>query len=377
MSPLLLPIFLLLLLHHQTATVNAADLRSGYYSDTCPDAESAVRGVIRKSMVREPRNAASVMRLQFHDCFVNGCDGSLLLDDTPDMLGEKLALANIDSLRSFEVIDEAKEAVEKICPQTVSCADILVMAARDAVAITGGPDWKVKLGRKDSLTASQEDSDNIMPSPRANATFLIDLFKKLNLSVKDMVALSGSHSIGQARCFSIVFRLYNQSGSGKPDPTIEPVYKEKLNKLCPITGDEDVTGDLDATPLVFDNQYFKDLVAGRGFLNSDQTLYTFEETRDWVVRFSEDQDEFFDAFVEGMIKMGDLDSGRPGEIRRNCRVVNGHAKNDVILEIACKRDKRHESGACKLQAILRHMVVQIQNLNVTVQRSHTCDVGFW
>lgn len=181
----------------------------------------------------------------------------------------------------------------------------------------------MKLGRKDSLYASQEDSNDIMPSPRANASMLIDLFAKFNLSVEDLVALSGSHSIGQARCFSIVFRLYNQSGSGKPDPTLEPHYREKLDKLCPLGGDGNVTGDLDATPAVFDNQYFKDLVAGRGFLNSDETLYTNEETRKWVLKYSKDQGAFFDAFVKGMIKMGDLQSGRPCEVRRNCRVVNG------------------------------------------------------
>jgi len=180
----------------------------------------------------------------------------------------------------------------------------------------------VKLGRVDSLTASQEDSNNIMPSPRANASLLMDLFERFNLSVKDMVALSGSHSIGQARCFSIVFRLYNQSGSGRPDPAIETKYREKLDKLCPLGGDENVTGDLDATPATFDNRYFKDLVAGRGFLNSDQTLYTFPETRKYVTLFSKNQQAFFRAFVEGMIKMGDLQSGRPGEIRSNCRMAN-------------------------------------------------------
>ncbi|OMO56154.1 Plant peroxidase [Corchorus capsularis] len=300
----------------------AEPLRPGFYSETCPPAEFIVRDVMRKAMIREPRSVASVMRFQFHDCFVNGCDGSLLLDDTPNMLGEKLSLSNIDSLRSFEVVDEIKEALEKACPGTVSCADIVIMAARDAVALTGGPHWVVRLGRKDSLTASQEDSDNIMPSPRANASFLIDLFSQFNLSVKDLVALSGSHSVGEARCFSIMFRLYNQSGSGKPDPAFDPCYREKLDKICPIGGDENVTGDLDATPRIFDNQYFKDLVAGKGFLNSDQTLYTFPQTREYVKVFSEDQDEFFNAFVEGMLKMGDLQSGRPGEIRTNCRVVN-------------------------------------------------------
>lgn len=196
---------------------------------------------------------------------------------------------------------------------------------------TGGPDWVVRLGREDSLTASQEDSDNIMPSPRANATSLIDLFSQFNLSVKDLVALSGSHSIGQGRCFSIMFRLYNQSGTGKPDPAIEPGFREKLDKLCPLDVDQNVTGDLDATPRLFDNQYFKDLVGGRGFLNSDQTLFTFPRTREYVELFSNDENEFFNAFVEGMLKMGELQNRRPSEIRTNCRVVNSRPA-DLLLK---------------------------------------------
>lgn len=180
----------------------------------------------------------------------------------------------------------------------------------------------MKLGRLDSLTASQEASDNVMPSPRSNATFLIDLFSKFNLSVKNLVALSGSHSIGKARCFSIMFRLYNQSGTGRPDPAIEPKYREKLDKLCSFNVDQNVTGDLDATPVLFDNQYFQDLVSGRGFLNSDQTLFTFPQTRPFVRQFSIHQGKFFKAFVKGMKKMGDLQIKQPGEVRRNCRVVN-------------------------------------------------------
>ncbi|KAM2668025.1 hypothetical protein EV2_019649 [Malus domestica] len=319
---LLFSLFILLIITGATA-----QLRPGYYSGTCPKAESIVQDVMKAALIREPRSLASVTRLQFHDCFVNGCDASLLLDDTPTMLGEKLALANINSLRSYEVVDEAKEALEKVCPGVVSCADIIIMASRDAVALTGGPCWEVKLGRLDSLTASQEASDNIMPSPRSNATFLIDLFAKFNLSVKDLVALSGSHSIGKARCFSIMFRLYNQSGSGRPDPAIEPKFRQKLDKLCPLDVDQNVTGDLDATPVGFDNQYFKDLVAGRGFLNSDQTLFTFPETRGFVKQFNIDEGKFFKAFVDGMIKMGDLKVDQPGEVRKNCRVVNSHSSN--------------------------------------------------
>lgn len=59
----------------------------------------------------------------------------MLLDDTPNMLGEKLALSNINSLRSYEVVDEIKEALEQACPGVVSCADLLIIAARDAVVL--------------------------------------------------------------------------------------------------------------------------------------------------------------------------------------------------------------------------------------------------
>ncbi|CAI0422220.1 unnamed protein product [Linum tenue] len=323
MSLLFSSLAFLLLITTTTSSPAATPLRRGYYSATCPPAEFIVREVMRKSLLSDPRSAASVMRFQFHDCFVNGCDGSMLMDDTDTMLGEKLSLSNIDSLRSYEVVDDIKAELEKACPGVVSCADIIIMASRDAVSLTGGPNWEVKLGRLDSLTASQADADAIMPSPRANATMLIDLFARYNLSVKDLVALSGSHSIGKGRCFSIQFRLYNQSGSGRPDPAIEPHFREKLMDLCPMGGDDNVTVGLDSTPVVFDNAYFRDLVGGRGFLNSDQTLYTFPATRRYVERYSRDEEEFFRAFVEGMVKMGDLQSGRPGEVRRNCRVANG------------------------------------------------------
>uniref|UniRef100_A0A2P2JJL3 peroxidase n=1 Tax=Rhizophora mucronata TaxID=61149 RepID=A0A2P2JJL3_RHIMU len=53
-------------------TVSAATpLLPGFYSETCPKAESIVRNVMRNAMIREPRAGASVMRFQFHDCFVN------------------------------------------------------------------------------------------------------------------------------------------------------------------------------------------------------------------------------------------------------------------------------------------------------------------
>lgn len=64
-----------------------------------------------------------------------GCDGSILLDDTVTLKGEKKAATNIHSLKGFGVIDQIKNFVESECPEIVSCADILTIAARDAVIL--------------------------------------------------------------------------------------------------------------------------------------------------------------------------------------------------------------------------------------------------
>jgi peroxidase len=66
---------------------------------------------------------------------VQGCDGSVLLDDTITLQGEKKASTNINSLEGFKIIDRIKNKIESECPGIVSCADILTIAARDAVLL--------------------------------------------------------------------------------------------------------------------------------------------------------------------------------------------------------------------------------------------------
>jgi peroxidase len=76
------------------------------------------------------RLPASLLRVSFHDCWIGGCDASLLLDNSTTFESEKFSVPNINSIRGFNVLDAIKETLETVCPQTVSCADIVTIAAR-------------------------------------------------------------------------------------------------------------------------------------------------------------------------------------------------------------------------------------------------------
>ncbi|KAK8696055.1 hypothetical protein V6N13_001194 [Hibiscus sabdariffa] len=159
-----------------------AQLCPNFYSKSCPKVFSTVESVVESAVSKEPRMGASL-----------GCDGSILLDDTSSFTGEKTAGPNNNSVTGFEVVDAIKAEVEKVCPGVVSCTDILAIAARDSVVKLRGPDWDVKLGRRDSKTASLSAANSgVIPPPTANLTQLINRFAARGLSAKDMVALSGS-----------------------------------------------------------------------------------------------------------------------------------------------------------------------------------------
>ena len=119
-----------------SATVVSAQLSSeDYYDASCPAALLTIRSAVATAVLLDRRMGASLLRLHFHDCFVQGCDASVLLDDdaAAGFTGEKGAGPNAGSLRGFDVIDNIKTLLELLCPQTVSCADILAVAARDSV----------------------------------------------------------------------------------------------------------------------------------------------------------------------------------------------------------------------------------------------------
>ncbi|KAI3894118.1 hypothetical protein MKX03_024794 [Papaver bracteatum] len=284
-----------------------AQLSTNYYFKSCKHLFSTVKSVVSAAISKERRMGASLLRLHFHDCFVNGCDGSILLDDTSSFTGEQNANPNRNSVRGFNVIDDIKAAVEKLCPGVVSCADILTMVARESVVLLGGPKWKVPLGRRDARTESH----------LAN---LIASYKAQGLSTIDMVALSGAHTIGLARCTSFRTRIYNETN-------IDRSFAAQKQSKCPRTsgsGDNNLASLDVQTPNSFDNNYYKNLVSKKGLLHSDQQLFNGGSTDSQVQRYAKNPNLFNADFVKAMIKMGNITplTGSKGEIRKKCGRVN-------------------------------------------------------
>lgn len=295
-----------------------AQLSPTFYDSSCPNALSAIRTAIRSAIASDRRMAASLIRLHFHDCFVQGCDASILLDETSSIQSEKTALGNLNSARGYNVIDKAKTEVEKICPGVVSCADIIAVAARDASAYVGGPSYAVKLGRRDSTTASRTLANAELPAFFESLESLISRFQNKGLTARDMVALSGSHTLGQAQCFTFRERIYNHSN-------IDAGFASTRRRRCPRVGSDSTLAPLDlVTPNSFDNNYFKNLMQNKGLLQSDQVLFNGGSTDSIVSEYSRNPARFKSDFGSAMIKMGDIGllTGSSGQIRRICSAVN-------------------------------------------------------
>ncbi|KAM0993126.1 hypothetical protein EV1_008902 [Malus domestica] len=319
-------VVVLLLLHVPNSN---AQLNSTFYSTTCPNVTSIVRSAVQQALQSDSRIGASLIRLHFHDCFVNGCDASILLDKNGTIQqSEKDAAPNTNSARGFDVVDNIKTALENSCPGVVSCADLLALAAEASVSLSGGPSWNALLGRRDSLTANQAGANTSIPSPFEGLANITSKFSAVGLNTNDLVALSGAHTFGRAQCRTFSNRLYNFNGTGNPDPTLNSSYLTTLQQTCPQNGSGTALANLDLnTPDAFDNNYFTNLQNNEGLLQSDQELFSTAgaATVSIVNSFSSNQSAFFASFAQSMINMGNISPlvGTSGEIRLDCKNVNG------------------------------------------------------
>nr|AFK43126.1 unknown [Medicago truncatula] len=294
-------------------------LSLNYYEKSCHDLEYIVLKTVTDATARDKTVPAALLRMHFHDCFVRECDASVLLNSKGKNKAEKDGPPNI-SLHAFYVIDEAKKALEAKCPGVVSCADILALAARDAVYLSGGPKWNVPKGRKDGRTSKASETRQL-PAPTFNISQLQQSFSQRALSVEDLVALSGGHTLGFSHCSSFQNRIQNFNATHDVDPSLHQSFAAKLKSICPLKNKAKNAGTtMDPSATNFDNTYYKLILQQKGLFSSDQALLDSPKTKQLVSKFAASQKAFFDAFAKSMIKMSSINGGQ--EVRKDCRKIN-------------------------------------------------------
>ncbi|CAH2033776.1 unnamed protein product [Thlaspi arvense] len=310
-----------------------ASLSPDYYRKTCPDFDQTLVEIVSQKQIAAPTTAAGTLRLFFHDCMVDGCDASILVASTPRKTSERDADIN-HSLPgdAFDLITRIKTAVELKCPNVVSCSDILVGATRSLVSMVGGPRINVKFGRKDSLVSEMDRVEGKLARPNMTMEHIISIFEKSGLTVQEMVALVGAHTIGFSHCKEFASRIFNsknQSDLNAAAPEgMNPKYAAELRKLCAnYTKDEEMSAFNDVfTPGKFDNMYYKNLKHGYGLLESDQAIASDNRTRSLVDLYARNETAFFDAFAKAMEKVSEqkVKTEKHGDVRRRCDQYNDY-----------------------------------------------------
>ncbi|XP_058191870.1 peroxidase 43 isoform X3 [Rhododendron vialii] len=317
--------FVLIFSHYMILGISQAQLQVGFYGNACPDAESIITSVVRDASLSNSNTAAVLLRLHFHDCFVQGCDGSILIDQS----GAERHAFESEGVGGFEVIERAKAQLEEVCPGVVSCADIVALAARDAIVLANGPGYQVPTGRRDGLVSSVSMADSL-PDVHDSIQQLKTKFFFKGLSEKDLVVLTAAHTIGTAACFFMIHRLYNFFPGGGSDPAINPDFLPELKSQCPQNVDVNVRLPIDpGSDQTFDNNILQNIRNGFAVLASDARLYEDEGTRSVVDSYFGVSAQIFGPvferdFVNSMVRMGQIGvlTGFEGEIRRVCAAFN-------------------------------------------------------
>ena len=128
---------------------------------------------------------------------------------------------------------------------------------------------------------------------------------------------AGAHTIGAASCGFFGYRV-------GADAAMDPAFADQLRGSCPGAAAGGFAFLDAATPLRFDNEYYRNLRAGRGLLASDQALYADARSRGAVDRYAADQGAFFRDFAAAMTRLGRVGvrTAEDGEVRRDCRFPN-------------------------------------------------------
>ncbi|EXB77043.1 Peroxidase 29 [Morus notabilis] len=286
-------------------------------------AESIVKTEILKTYLTDVSAAPAFVRLLFHDCQVQACDASILLYSHESTCKSEMESSRNFGVKRLEVINHIKSILEITCPGQVSCADIIALAAKESVFITGGPKIKIPFGRKDSVTCSSSQlADTKLPAAGIAVDELLRISKSFGMNLEESVAIIGAHTLGIGHCINIVDRLYNEKLSNQMNWSFKALLRLTCPTKVPLTNLTFVPND--STSLAFDNQYYKDILMGKGSFGIDASISRDPRTKPVVRRFAADQSYFFHVFSSAFVKLSSTRvlTDKEGEVRRQCYRIN-------------------------------------------------------
>ncbi|KAK6133376.1 hypothetical protein DH2020_032886 [Rehmannia glutinosa] len=261
-------IFLLAILYSTILSASAENekptLVINYYRDSCPQAEDIIKEQVKLLYKRHKNTAFSWLRNIFHDCFVESCDASLLLDSTRRVLSEKETDRSF-GMRNFRYIETIKEALERECPGVVSCSDILV----------GGPYIPLKTGRRDGRKSRADIIEQYLPDHNESISVVLERFANIGIDTPGVVAL---------------------------------LVREKRPWHTYETG----------------QQLLQKHIDNKGLLMVDHQLATDKRTKPFVKKMAKSQDYFFKEFARAITILSENNplTGTKGEIRKQCNLAN-------------------------------------------------------
>lgn len=301
-----------------------SELQLNYYAESCPRAEEIIKEQVIKLYQKHGNTAVSWVRNLFHDCIVKSCDASLLLETVSGIESEQASERSF-GMRNFKYVKTIKAALESECPGKVSCADVVALSARDGIVMLGGPRIEMKTGRKDAKESYAAVLEGFIPNHNDSISSVLSKFQSIGIDAEGTVALLGGHSVGRVHCVNLVHRIYPTV-----DPTLDPDYAEYIKGRCPSPYPDPnavlyVRNDRE-TPMILDNFYYKNLLKHKGLLMVDQELASDPTTAPFVVKMAADNGYFHGQFSRALLLLSENNplTGDQGEIRKDCRYVNGN-----------------------------------------------------
>ncbi|CAA6658209.1 unnamed protein product [Spirodela intermedia] len=260
-----------------------------FYKDSCPQAEEIIKEQVGLLYKRHKNTAFSWLRNIFHDCAVESCDASLLLDSTRRTLSEKEADRSF-GMRNFRYLDTIKEALERSALRSSPAPTSSSSLPEKALHFPGG----------------------VPPDHNESISSILDKFNALGINTR------WPHPLRQARPPPLP----------EVDPAINPDHIPHMLKKCPDSIPDPkavqyVRNDR-GTPMKLDNNYYRNILDNKGLLMVDHQLAYDSRTRPFVLKMAKSEDYFFQEFSRAIQILSENNplTGTKGEVRKQCNVAN-------------------------------------------------------